>query len=132
MHPLEALHQTLRMAGLLLDSAASQIRDAPLPPVRDNILKIAAVLAEVSELRLEIQRAAPELNLEPKHEPPSPEVSAANQRLGKAFLAADDLSVSGRRAEAIRLLEAFAQDEVLEPHKTLAASQAENYRRQEE
>lgn len=64
MHPLETLHQTLRIAGLLLDSAASQIRDAPLSPVRENILKIGTALAEVSELRLDIHRTAPELKLE--------------------------------------------------------------------
>jgi hypothetical protein len=67
MHPLETLQQTLRIAGLRLDSAARQTRDAPLPPARESTLKIGTALAEVSELRLEVHQTAPELKLEQQH-----------------------------------------------------------------
>ena len=132
MHPLETLHQTLRIAGLLLDSAASQIRDAPLVPVRDNILKIGTALAEVSELRLDIHRTAPELNLEQQYEKPSPEDSAANGRLGQVLLVADELASKGKQVEAIATLESFAQGETSELHRAIARSQAENYRQRTE
>ena len=63
MHPLEELHQTLRLVAMLLDSAAAQIRDAPSEPVRGNIHKIGKSLAEIFEVQHDICRAAPELNL---------------------------------------------------------------------
>jgi hypothetical protein len=132
MHPLETLHETLRIAALLLDSAASQIRDAPLPPVRDNILKIGTALAEISELRLDIHRAAPELKLEEQYEKPSTEESAANGRLGQAILKADELATAGSRLEAIALLESFAHGEPSSLHRAIARTQAENYRQRTE
>ncbi len=132
MHPLQTLHQTLRIAGLLLDSAASQIRDAQLAPVRDNLLRIGTALAEVSELRLEIQRAAPELKLEQQYEKPSPEDSAANGRLGQVLLVADELASNGNRVQAIEELENFAQGEASELHRAIARTQAKNYRERTE
>jgi len=132
MHPLETLHQTLRIAGMLLDSAASQVRHAPLPPVRENILKIGTVLAEVNELRLEINRAAPELELEHQHQKPSPEESAANRRLGEVLLMADQLAIEGSQAEAIAVLQNFAKGEPSELHGAIACTQAENYRQSTE
>jgi hypothetical protein len=132
MHPLETLHQTLRIAGLLLDSAASQIRDAPLPPVRDNILKIGTALAEVSELRLDIHRTAPELNLEQHYEKSSPEELAANRQLGHALLAADEFASKGKYGEAASTLEQFAQGETSELHRAIALTQAQSYRQRTE
>ena len=132
MHPLETLHQTLRIAALLLDSAASQIRDAPLSPVRDNIMKIGTALAEVSELRFDIHRTAPELKLEEEYEKPSADESAANGRLGQVMLKADELATVGSRAEAIAVLETFAQGEPSVLHRAIARTQAENYRRRTE
>jgi len=132
MHPLETLHQTLRIAGLLLDSAASQIRDAPLAPVRDNVLKIGSALAEISELRLEVHRAAPELQLELAYEKPSPEDSAANGRLGQILLVADELASKGNHLEATAALESFAEGETSELHRAIALTQAESYRQRTE
>jgi len=132
MHPLETLHKTLRLAGLLLDAAANQIRDAPLSPVKDNLLKVGSALAEISELRLNIHRTAPELKLEQQYELPSPEESEANGRLGQALLKSEEFASAGGREEAIAMLEAFAHDEPSELHRAIAFTQAENYRQQSE
>ncbi|MCZ8076249.1 MAG: hypothetical protein O9341_19190 [Paucibacter sp.] len=117
---------------MLLDSAASQIRDAPLLPVRENIHKIGTSLAELFEIQQAIYRAAPELNLERKYETPPPEVSEANRRLGQAMLAADDLSEAERHEEAVALLVRFAEEDPSEFHRSLAAIEAERYRQRRE
>lgn len=49
MHPLENLHRLLRVAAMLLDGAAGQIRDAHLSPVRSNIRKVGEALAAIFE-----------------------------------------------------------------------------------
>ena len=45
----------------MLDHAASEIRDAKLAPVRENIERVGEALAEISELRQRVYAVAPEL-----------------------------------------------------------------------
>jgi hypothetical protein len=127
MHHLVALNQTLRAAGTMLDTAAGQIRDGRLEPVRQNITKIGEALALIFELQDQIYRQAPELNLEPQYEEVPEEERKANRRLGEAMLAADDLATSGKLAEARQYLADYAASEASDKHSTLARRQIHRY-----
>ena len=127
MHPLADLHGTLRVASMLLDGAAGQIRDARLNPVKSNLVKIGEALSSIFEIQSAIYKQAPELGLEPKYEEPSELVKQANRRLGEAMLAADALAEQGNLAAARDHLTIFAEHEQSEHHKTLALRQAVRY-----
>jgi hypothetical protein len=127
MDPLTELHRTLQVAAMLLDSAAGQIRDAKLLPVKSNIHKIGEALASVFEIQSVIYKQAPELQLEPNYEEPPEEVRLANRRLGEAMLAADALADEGKFEEARSYLANFAASEPSENHGNLALHQATRY-----
>jgi hypothetical protein len=127
MHPLEDLHRTLRVAAMLLDSAAGQIRDAKLLPVKQNIRTIGESLASVFEVQQVIYKQMPELGLEPKYEEPPEEVRLANRRLGEAMIAADDLAEAGRLKDAKALLARFAAEDPSQYHRQLAMLQLQRY-----
>jgi len=127
MHPLVALNQTLRAAGTMLDTAAGQIRDGRLEPVRQNMTKIGEALSLIFEIQEQIYRQAPELNLEPQYEELPEEERKANRRLGEAMLAADDLATDGKYTEARQYLTDFASSEPSEKHGTLARRQVQRY-----
>jgi hypothetical protein len=127
MQHLVALNQTLRAAGTMLDTAAGQIRDGRLEPVRQNITKIGEALALIFELQEQIYRQAPELNLEPQYEELPEEERQANRRLGEAMLAADDLATSGKFAEARQYLADYASSEASEKHSELARRQVQRF-----
>jgi hypothetical protein len=127
MHPLIVLNQSLRTAGMILDIAASQIRDARLEPVRENIGKIGETLALVFEIQDRIYKQAPELNLERSYEEPPEGVRQANRRLGEAMLLADDLATSGKWEEARALLAEYASTEASRNHSDLARAQMNRY-----
>lgn len=123
MDSLERLNRTLVAAGILLDSAAGQIRDAALSPTKQHIHSIGEALASIFEIQHAIYKLKPEL--EPKYEEPPPEVSAANRRLGEALIAAYDLADIGKVQEALALLSHFATNDPSEYHRGLAAIEAE-------
>jgi hypothetical protein len=127
MHPLEDLHRTLRVAAMLLDSAAAQIRDAKLLPVKQNIRTVGESLAAIFEIQQLIYRQKPELGLEPRYEVPPEPVRLANRRLGEAMIAADDLAEAGNHKAARELLANFAGEEPSEHHRQLALLQMEHY-----
>jgi hypothetical protein len=112
---------------MLLDGAASQIRDAKLLPVKANLHKVGEALASVFELQSAIYKQAPELQLEPKYEEPPEEVRLANRRFGEAMLAADALADEGKLEEARNYLAAYASTEPSEQHRSLALRQASRY-----
>lgn len=112
---------------MLLDSAAGQVRDAKLFPVKSNTQKIGEALASVFEIQRSICKQAPELQLEAKYEQPPEKVTLANRRLGEAMLAADALADEGRLEEARGHLATFATNEPSEHHANLALRQAARY-----
>ena len=128
MHPLESLHRSLRVAAMLLDSAAGQVRDAKLLPVKTNIRKIGEALAAVFEVQRAIYKQSPELNLERKYEDPPEEVRLANRRLGEAMSAADDFADQGNFEEARAVLAKFSVEDPSEYHRQLAALQLARYK----
>lgn len=123
MDALSNLHQRLRVAASLLDEAASQIRDVPLSPTKQNIYSIGQALASIYEIQSAIYKLRPEL--ETKYEEPSGDVSAANRRLGELLIAAYDLADASRLPEALALLSAFAENEPSEYHRSLAKTEIE-------
>lgn len=123
MDSLERLNRTLVAAGILLDNAAGQIRDAALSPTKQHIHSIGEALASIFEIQHAIYKLKPEL--EPKYEEPTPEVSAANRRLGETLIAAYDLADIGKVQEALALLNHFATNEPSEYHRDLAAIEVE-------
>jgi len=127
MDALAKLHQTLKVAASLLDSAAGQIRDASLSPTKAHIHSSGEALAGVFEIQHAIYRTRPEL--EPKHEEASQEDQSANRRLGETLIAAYDLADSRRLSEAITLLSVFAANDPSELHRELAAIELERLSR---
>jgi len=127
MHPLEDLHRTLRVAAMLLDVAAGQVRDAKLLPVKENIRTIGESLAAIFEVQQVIYKQEPELRLERQYEEPPEEVRLANRRLGEAMIAADDLADAGKLKEARELLLKFAAEDPSDYHRKLAMLQVERY-----
>ena len=127
MHPMNGLHRSLRTAAMILDMAASQIRDARLEPVREHIGKIGEALVLIYEIQDRIYKQAPELNLERNYEEPPEEVRQANRRLGEALLLADDLATSGKWEEARALLAEYASTEASQNHGALARAQMNRY-----
>lgn len=57
----ESIHRLLTVAARLLDSAASEIRDAKLEPVRENISQIGHALAVIFEIEQKIHVLRPDL-----------------------------------------------------------------------
>ena len=127
MHPLIELHNTLQAAGMLLDSAAGQVRDAKLLPAKQHIQKIGEALATIFEIQRAIHVQAPELRLEKRYEETSEEVRQANRRLGEAMLAADSIADAGDLKRARDHLSAFAARESSEYHANLARLQMDRY-----
>ena len=131
MHPLEDLHRSLRVAAMLLDLAASQVRDGKLLPVKGNIRTVGEALAAIFEVQQAIYKQAPELGLERTYEEPSEEVRLANRRLGEAMLEADELSEAGRIQDARAVLERFSSEDPSEAHRALALLQLARYENQD-
>ena len=121
---LLTLHQTLRAAAALLDSAAEQIRDAPLEPTGAHIYTIGESLAKVIDIQHAILKQRPDLAPICPERPE--EESAANIRLGHVLVAADDLVEQNRSAEAIALLKAFSKEDPSAFHRDIAATALEN------
>jgi len=119
MDSLERLNRTLVAAGILLDSAAGQIRDAALSPTNQHIHSVGEALAAIFEIQHAVYKLRPEL--EPKYEEPSEEMSAANWRLGETLIAAYDLADGGKVKDALALLRQFATSDPSEFHRELAA-----------
>lgn len=123
MDSLERLHRTLVAAGILLDSAAGNIRGAGLSPTNQHIHSVGEALAAIFEIQHAIYKLRPEL--EPKYEEPSEEISEANRRLGETLIAAYDLADGGKLQEALALLKYFAKNDPSEFHRELAAMETE-------
>jgi hypothetical protein len=130
MDPHEQLHRTLRTAAQLLDSAASQIRDLPLQPTRENVRLVGEALALVFQLRRNVEVERP--GLARQYPEPTEEESAANRRLGAALVAADDLADGHSNAKAAAFLEEYAAREESMYHRDLALLEAGRYKLRDE
>ncbi len=70
MADLKSLDELLSKAVSLLDSAAKEIRDIPLNPVKENIYKIGDALTSIFELQRQIYDADPDLESVKKQSSP--------------------------------------------------------------
>lgn len=126
----EQLHRTLRAAAQFLDGAASQVRDLPLQPTRENIRLLGEALALVFQVQRNVEVALP--SLAKQYPEPTEEESAANRRLGAALVAADELAEHQSNVEAAAFLESFAAQESSMFHRDLALLEAGRYKLRDE
>jgi hypothetical protein len=95
----ESIHSLLIAAARLLDTAASEIRDAQLEPIQENIEHIGHALCEIFDVKQAIYAARPDLMPQHMKEPsPNPE---ANRRLTRYMVEALDLERDGHSDKAI-------------------------------
>jgi hypothetical protein len=109
-----------------MDSAASQVRDLPLAPKKDNLLLIGGGIANLLQVLQTLEQEAP--HLATPQEAQSEQAREANQRLGKALILAEDLSEGGDLQGAQTLLEQFAAAEPSLHHSDIATLEAIRYK----
>ena len=129
MATLESINRLLSVAASLLDHAASEIRDAKLEPVRENIERIGKALAELIEIRLQVYKLEPDLTPEYLKEPPS-EHSAANRLLTEYMYNASEFELAGNIERAIATFQAFLALESSPLHRGIAVGEIERLQRE--
>jgi hypothetical protein len=125
----ESIHQLLLVAARLLDQAASEIRDAALEPVHDNLQHVGSALVEIFEIEKRIHALRPQLMPAYLNEPsPTPE---ANRRLTQYMGEACQLEDAGKRLEAIAKYREYLTIEESAHHRSIAAHELERLSRQD-
>jgi len=114
----ESIHQLLTVAARLLDSAASEIRDAKLEPVRDNILQIGHAIAGVFEIQQRIYVCRPDLKPAYLSEP-SPH-SDSNKLLTRFMAEACEHEDAGEIALAVEKYREYLGLEESSLHREIA------------
>lgn len=130
MASLESIHQLLTVAARLLDSAASDIREAKLEPVHENIGRIGEILEAVFEIEQKIYALQP--NLQPAYlsEPsPSPE---SNKRLTRYIFQACELENAGELEQAIERYKEYLRLEESSHHREIAEGEIRRLSKREE
>jgi hypothetical protein len=97
---LDGLHDRLRVAAALPDSAAAQIRNIPLAPPNENIRHIADALAGIFDVLRAVYVARPDLT--PDFLTKAGAFADANKRLTSALGEAIRLAESGNTTGAAR------------------------------
>ena len=118
MASLDELHNRLRVAAALLDTAAQDIRDLPLAPPKDNIRHIGDALASIFDVLRAIYAARPDLT--PAFLTESSAWPDANKRLTQALGEALRLAELGQTSAAAELLSSYAAVESSSVHKGIA------------
>jgi hypothetical protein len=118
MASLDELHNRLRVAAALLDSAAKQVRDLPLAPPKENIRHLGDALAAIFDVLRAIYAVRPDLT--PTFLTESSPVSDANKRFTAALGEALRLADEGKATEAAELLASYAASEHSSLHKEIA------------
>jgi hypothetical protein len=109
MPDLKSLNETLCAAARILDNAATEIRDIPLDPTRENISTIAKALSLIFDIQRQIYQVEP--NLEPEYlKRPSPYPKELNRRFGEIVIKDAELCDLKRYLEAIALYENFINE----------------------
>jgi hypothetical protein len=115
---LGELHDRLRVAAALLDSAAALVRDIPLAPPKENIRHIADALAAIFDVLRAVYIARPELT--PGFLTESSAFADANKRLTSALGEAIRLAEAGDTTAAAEALASYAASEESSTHKGIA------------
>ena len=114
----ESIHRLLTVAARLLDSAASEIRDAKLEPVRENIEQIGRVLTVIFEIEQKIHVLRPDLKPACLNEP-SPH-SESDKRLTRFMSEACGHEDAGEIAQAIEKYREYLALEASSFHREIA------------
>jgi hypothetical protein len=114
----ESIHQLLTVAARLLDSAASEIRDAKLEPVRENISQIGHALAVIFEIEQKTYTLRPDLKPAYLSEP-SPH-SESNKLLTRFMAEAIEHEDAGEIALAIEKYREYLVLEESSHHREIA------------
>jgi hypothetical protein len=123
---LNTINQLLTVAATLIDKAATEIRDAKLEPVRENLEKMGRALAEVFEVQHEIYALRPELApAYLKEQSPNPE---ANRLLTEFMVRASDLEHAGNIEGAIAEFQRFLSLDSSPLHEDIARGEIERLR----
>jgi len=123
---LESIDRLLTVSGKLLDHAATDVRDAKLEPVRENIARIGRALTEIFEIQHRIYALRPELTPSYLNEPP--QYSEANRLLTEFMYRASELERSGNIEGAIAEFERFVTLESSPLHRDIALGEIERLR----
>lgn len=126
MASLDHINQLLTIAASLIDRAASEIREAKLEPVRENIAFMARALAEVFELQHRIYARRPDLTADLLIEPS--QYSAANRSLTEIMLRASELELAGNIDGAVAEFERFLRIDSSPLHVEIAQGEIERLR----
>lgn len=127
MPSLESINELLSEAAKTLDLAASEIRDAPLEPAKENISRVGEALTKIYEVQLHIYESRPDLKPDYLKEPiKSP---GDNRALGIALVEAGELAEAGRIHAAIAVLEKFIKNDPAPHLRGIAEAQIERYRK---
>ena len=109
MADLKSLNELLSAAAGILDTAASEIRDIPLNPTKENIYKIGKALIIIFDIQDQICKIDP--NFEPEYlRRPSSFPPEVNRRFGEIIIEASDLCDEKKYYEAISLYENYISE----------------------
>lgn len=110
MADLKSLNESLSAAARILDFAATEIRDIPLNPTKNNISTIGEALSLIFEIQQKIYNGDP--TLEPEYlKRPSPYPAELNRKFGEIVIKDADLCDLERYEEAISLYESFIKED---------------------
>jgi len=123
----ESINRLLSVAASLVDQAASEIRDAKLHPVRENIEHVGTALAEIFEIQRAIYQLQP--NLTPDHLKQPSDSSAANHLLTEFMCNALEFERAGDITRAMETLQEFLALESSSLHRNIAASEIQRLQR---
>src|SRR5438067_13776564 len=98
MASVDELHNRLRVAAALLDTAAHEVRDIPLAPPKENIRHLGHALAAVFDVLRSIYAVRPDLT--PKFLTESSAAADANKRFTSALGEALRLAEIGETSKA--------------------------------
>ena len=109
MADLKSLKELLSEASDILDTAATEIRDVPLIPTKENIYRIGKALDLVLEVQRQIYKIDP--SLEPEYlKRSSPFPTGVNRKFGEILLQASVLCDDKKYQDAISLYEDYISE----------------------
>ena len=109
MPDLKSLNESLSAAARILINAATEIRDIPLNPTKENISTIGKALTLIFKIQQQIYMNDP--SLEPEYlKRPSLYPSELNRKFGEIVNKDADLCDIGRYQEAISLYDNFINE----------------------
>lgn len=127
MPSLESINELLIEAAKTLDRAASEIRDAPLVPTKENIYRIGEALTKIYEVQLKIYESCPDLK--PDYLKSPIKNPGDNRALVIAMIEADELAEAGNIDEAIAVLDRFIKNDPAPYLRGIAEAEIERYRK---